>query len=450
MKTADGSKRTRIVHKSAKMGYGSYTELVIYGELPTRQRTVASHPERWHMEASSVTRRKLARANVTGWAWWQLPAGLRTYVGIVVLAALGLMVSSALHTTWHVTDLEKFLLLLACGLVSVAATPRVAYLLPGISRDFITVWVIPVAIILPPIYSMLTPIPLYVLTHWRVHRGVIYRRVFTVAAIVLAYGGASLVFHLFPSSFAGGAIGTGTHVLTWTLAVAAAEQFGRRGHQVLIMGAIKISDRSVRLAKQELTRESLQSDFTEFHLGVLVTIIVAINALLAVFAVPTVLLARRFMMHAPLVEQTRVDPKTGLLNVSAWEKEATAEVDRAVRTNNALAVALVDIDHFKKVNDTYGHLVGDRVLRAVSDSLRSQLRNYDLAGRFGGEEFIILLPQAQEMDAWRVAERLRTHIAGLQIPVDDEEDCDIFVSLTISVGVAGLDSDLRTLNEKFD
>jgi diguanylate cyclase (GGDEF)-like protein len=280
-----------------------------------------------------------------------------------------------------------------------------------------------------------------------VHRGVIYRRIFTVAAIILAYGGASLVFHQFSSSFAGSSIGTGTHVLTWVLAVAAAEQVGRRGHQVLIMGAIKISDPSVRLGKQELTRESLQSDFAEFHLGVLVTIIVAVNALLAVFAVPTVLLARRFMMHAPLVEQTRVDTKTGLLNVSAWEKEAMAELERSVRTNSALAVALVDIDHFKKVNDTYGHLVGDRVLRAVSDALRHQLRNYDLAGRFGGEEFILLLPQAREGDAWRVAERLRTHIAGLQIPVDDEPDCNIFVRLTISVGVAALDGTSRTLTD---
>jgi diguanylate cyclase (GGDEF)-like protein len=136
-----------------------------------------------------------------------------------------------------------------------------------------------------------------------------------------------------------------------------------------------------------------------------------------------------------------------LLNASTWEREATVEVDRAVRTNTPLAVALVDIDHFKLVNDTYGHLVGDRVLRAVTDALRGQLRGYDLAGRFGGEEFVILLPQAREHEARKVAERLRTHIAGLEIPIDDEPDCLTFVRLTISVGVAALDGVARELTD---
>jgi len=399
------------------------------------------------MQTPSITRGALTRANVSSWEWWRLPGPIRLYVGAVPVAAVALTIVTALGTTWHATDMAKFLLLLACGLVSVAATPRVAYLMPGISRDFITVWVLPVAIVLPPVYAMLTPIPLYVLTQWRVHRGVVYRRVFTAAAIILAYGAAALAFRLFPASFAGGAIGTGTHVLTWTLAVAACEQVGRRGHQVLIMSAIKLSAPSAKLGRQELTREALQADFAEFHLGVLVTLVVAVNPLLAVFAVPTVLLARRFMMHGPLVEQSRVDTKTGLLNATTWEREATVEVERAVRTHSPLAVALVDIDHFKLVNDTYGHLVGDRVLRAVTDALRGQLRGYDLAGRFGGEEFILLLPQASETDARTVAERLRKHVAGMATPIDDEPDCLTFVRLTISVGVAALDGASRELTD---
>jgi diguanylate cyclase (GGDEF)-like protein len=372
---------------------------------------------------------------------------LRCYVGVIPLAALGMIAFATSQTTWTAPDLLKFLLLLVCGMVSVAATPRVAYLKAGMTRDFLTVWVLPVAILLPPIYAMLTPIPLQVLTQLCVHRGVVYRRVFTAAAISLTYGAASLLFREFPASFAGAAIGTGTHALTWVLAVAVCEIVGGRGHHFLIVGAIKLTDPSVRLADLELNREALQADFAEFDLSVLITVVTAVNPVLAIAAVPTVLLARRFIMHAQLLAQSRIDTKTGLLNASTWEREAEVEISRAVRMRIPLAVALLDIDHFKVVNDTYGHLVGDKALRAVTDSLRSQLRGYDLAGRFGGEEFAVLLPQAREHDARNVAERLRSHIAGLSIPVDDEDESAGFVRLTISVGVASLDGESRELTD---
>jgi len=399
------------------------------------------------MEASSVTRRKLAGANVTGWAWWELPGSLRLYVAAVPLSALVMMGLVASQTTWHLDDLLKFLLLLSCGIISVIATPRMAYQQSGSIKDFITAWVLPVAVLLPPVYAMVMPIPLLALTQWRAHQGILYRRVFSAAALGLSYGAGAIVFRALPASFAGGAISVGTHALTWAAAVVVCELIGGTGHRALILGGIKLSDPSVHLLRAEFSREALLGAFAEFDLGILITIAIAVNPLLAAFAVPTILLARRFMMHAPLVEQSRLDTKTGLLNAAAWEKEASNEVDRAVRMNTPLAVALVDIDHFKRVNDTYGHLVGDRVLRGVSDALRGQLRGYDLAGRFGGEEFIILLPQAQEADAWRIAERLRTYVAGLEIPIDDEEDCAIFVRLTISVGVAALDGVSQTLTD---
>src|SRR5215471_9103205 len=165
------------------MGYGSYTKLVLYGELPTRQESVASHLERWIMEASSLTRRLLARADFRGWAWWQLPWLLRCYVGVVPVAAAVLTCVAAGATTWYAADAAKFVLLLGCGLISVAATPRVVYRHGGMTRDFITVWVLPIAILLPPFYAMVTPIPLYVLTQFWVFRGIVYRRVFTVGAV---------------------------------------------------------------------------------------------------------------------------------------------------------------------------------------------------------------------------------------------------------------------------
>jgi diguanylate cyclase (GGDEF)-like protein len=399
------------------------------------------------MEVSSVTRGVLASLDIRKWAWWQTPWPLRLFVGLVPLAASGLTVYAATQTTWHAGDLGKFVLLLGCGMVSVAATPRTAYIRGGMTRDFLTVWILPVAILLPPVYAMLTPIPLQILTQTRVNRGMVYRRVFTVAAMAVSYGAASVLFRAFPGSFAGGVIGTGTHALTWAVAVAVAEQVGRRGHQILIIAGIKLSNPSARLAPQELSREALVADFAEFDLGVLITIVVAVSPVLAIFAVPTVLLARRFMMHSQLLALSRLDTKTGLLNASTWEQEAAAAIASATAAGTPLALALVDIDHFKAVNDTYGHLVGDKALRAVTDGLQGQLRSYDVAGRFGGEEFAILLPRTRESDALNVAERLRAHVAAMSVPVDDDDPASPCVRVTISVGVAALDDATRELTD---
>jgi diguanylate cyclase (GGDEF)-like protein len=399
------------------------------------------------MEASSVTRRLLAGAMVRDWAWWRLPWLLRCYVGAVPLATLALTGYAASQTSWQAGDLVKFLVLLGCGVISVVATPRIAYLQSGLVRDFLTVWVLPVAILLPPVYAMVTPVPLLVVTQWRVHRGVVYRRVFTGAAIGLAYGTASFAFHAIPASFAGGTIGTGVHALTWTASVAACEVIGWLGHHFLLVSAVKLSDPAARVALLELNREALQADFAQIDLGIVITIVVAVNTVLAVFAVPTVLLARRFMMHARLLAESRIDTKTGLLNVATWESEAEAEIARAVRTRSPLAVALIDIDHFKVVNDTYGHLAGDKALRAVTDALHEQLRSYDLAGRFGGEEFAILLPQTREDHAVSIADRLRMHIAGMSVPVSDDGKPENCIRLTVSVGVAPLDDTNRELTD---
>jgi diguanylate cyclase (GGDEF)-like protein len=392
------------------------------------------------MRTSSVTRRLLAGADVRDWEWWRLSGLLRAYVGAIPAAALALIVVAASQTSWRTGDLVKFLLLLGCGMISVAATPRMTYGRGTMVQDFLPVWVLPVAILLPPFYAMITPIPLLLLTHWRVGQGLVYRRVFTAASIGLMYGGASLVFRSLPASFAGSVIGVGVHALTWTAAVAACDIVGGL-HRVLLAIAVKLSDPAARLTEVALNREALQADFVQIDLGILITVVVAVQPVLAVFAVPTVLLARRFMMHAQLLAKSRIDTKTGLLNVATWESETATEISRARRTRSPLSVALIDIDHFKSVNDTYGHLAGDKVLRALGDAFRKQLRDYDVAGRFGGEEFVVLLPQADEADALSIAERLRTHIAGMSIPIGDEARSGACVKLTVSVGVAALGAD---------
>jgi diguanylate cyclase (GGDEF)-like protein len=379
---------------------------------------------------------------IRDWAWWRLPPLLRWYVAIMPAIALATIGLEATRTDWRASDLVKFLLLICCGTISVISTPRIMYAFPGLTRDFSTIWVLPAAILLPPLYAALVPIFFTTALNLFVHRGVPHRAVFTAAVTGLCYAAASFVFRLFPASFAGGTVGSGWHAFTWCVAVAACEIIGNRGHHFLILGAVKLSDPQMRIREMEWNREALQALFVEIDLGVLITLAVALSPALVLIALPTVLLARRFLIFPILEAQSRVDAKTGLLNVTTWELEAEGELSRAARTRSPVALALVDIDHFKAVNDTYGHLVGDRVLRAVAEALTSHLRDYDRAGRFGGEEFVLLLAQTGESDACRIAERLRANIAGMAVPIDNRPDAPC-VQLTISIGVTAMERDAK-------
>jgi diguanylate cyclase (GGDEF)-like protein len=207
----------------------------------------------------------------------------------------------------------------------------------------------------------------------------------------------------------------------------------------MIMTAVKATDPGATIRTEVFAREPLYNDVAEICISVLVTYGVATNPLLAPAALPVVTLLQRSLRHVQLVNDSRADSKTGLLNAATWEREATVEVTRAVRTGTPLAIAVLDIDRFKVINDTYGHLVGDQVLKELARSLDSVLRDYDRAGRFGGEEFSLLLPQTRAVDAFRIAERVRASIAGLSIIVPGATGGER-AHVTVSIGVAALDS----------
>ncbi|HEY7262605.1 MAG TPA: GGDEF domain-containing protein [Trebonia sp.] len=390
------------------------------------------------MQASSLASRLNRGLVIRDWAWWQLPPLLRCYVAAVPVLALAVACFGASRAEWRVADLATFLALLCCGTISMASTPRIMYTHPGVTRDFSSIWVLPTAILLPPVYAALMPIPLFAVQRWRVHRGVLHRTVFTAASISLCYALASWVFRSFPPHFAGGTVGSGLHGLTWVIAAVACGLIASRGHSLLIACAVKLSDSEVRIRNIELNRQAVQAAFAELDLGILIAIAIGLSPALFVLALPTVLLVRRFLVYPILISQARIDAKTGMLNVSTWEAEAEAELSRSRRTQSPVALALVDIDHFKSVNDTHGHLVGDRVLKSVAEALMSHLRDYDRAGRFGGEEFVLLLAQTSGSDACRIAERLRRHVAGMAVPIEDRPNAPI-VRLTISVGVTAME-----------
>lgn len=130
---------------------------------------------------------------------------------------------------------------------------------------------------------------------------------------------------------------------------------------------------------------------------------------------------------------SRTDRLTGLNNRGHWEEELKREHARHRRYGSNAALVIFDIDHFKKVNDSYGHQAGDTVIRSVAQVLREQLRDTDIAGRYGGEEFVVLLPDIDAAGGRIFAERLRTLVECLQISHDGQ-----VIPFTISLGVADL------------
>jgi diguanylate cyclase (GGDEF)-like protein len=127
------------------------------------------------------------------------------------------------------------------------------------------------------------------------------------------------------------------------------------------------------------------------------------------------------------------DPLTGLYNRRAAETRLESDHAHALRTGEPMSVLMLDLDHFKGINDRWGHTAGDRVLVAVADVLREQLRGADLGARYGGEEFLAILPATAPEQALAVAERIRVRIAGLALAADEGP-----MRITTSIGVATL------------
>jgi diguanylate cyclase (GGDEF)-like protein len=153
---------------------------------------------------------------------------------------------------------------------------------------------------------------------------------------------------------------------------------------------------------------------------------------------------------AELTSTVQIDQRTGLLRGDAFEREAARVVTRAAHAGGAISLLLIDLDHFKRVNDTFGHIAGDEVLAAVGSLLRELSRPADLVCRWGGEEMVILLPGTTLPAALDVAERIRSAVEGMTIPITKRAGGDVWVMgqadengrrkpdevRTVSIGVA--------------
>ncbi|MEM6502962.1 MAG: diguanylate cyclase [Cyanobacteria bacterium P01_C01_bin.89] len=135
---------------------------------------------------------------------------------------------------------------------------------------------------------------------------------------------------------------------------------------------------------------------------------------------------------AKLERLAKTDPLTGIANRRHWLTLANQEFKRAQRYESSFSILLIDLDHFKSVNDTYGHHAGDQVLVTTVKAIKSKLRQQDFFGRWGGEEFVVLLPETRLKSAETVAERLRATIEDLvKTPPEDQ----VYPYTTLSVGI---------------
>jgi diguanylate cyclase (GGDEF)-like protein len=388
------------------------------------------------MRRSSSGSAWLPARRIQTWQLMRLPGWLAATVVAVVVADLAAIGLAARYSPLHPADVALFSVLVLCGAVAVELMRRCGET-ALFAKDVSVVWELPMVILLPPVYALLAPIPRMLLTQWRVRKSAPHRRVYTAAVYGLSYGAAYLAFHAAGRITTLSLSGPRPQAAAWVAAVAVAVLVQWLVNGSLIYIAIKGSDSTVTLRGTMLTRDNLQNDLMEGCVASLVALAITVTPLTIVLALPFVTLLQRSSRHAQLVNESRIDTKTGLLNAGTWRRESSAEVARAQRTGSPLALALIDIDFFKSVNDRYGHLAGDDVLGAVGRALRGLVREYDVIGRFGGEEFALLLPQADEAGARILTERIRSQIARLQIQAPGGPGTDP-ISLTVSIGVVAM------------
>ena len=260
-----------------------------------------------------------------------------------------------------------------------------------------------------------------------------HRWVWTATTVVLATYAASTVF-----SALGGGLDRVTPLdvlaIAVTLVVYSGVNLG-----VLLVG-IRLAARPTRWQSIVPPRSEVAYEVNKLALGLLAGVLVVQTPLLT----PVVLLLAAVLQRSSLVGELRnaasVDDKTGLLTWRAWRERALRQLQRAA--GRPVALLLIDLDHFKVLNDLRGHLAGDEALAAVGRAIADEVRGDDVVGRYGGEEFVVLLCGVSAQAAVDIGERLRARIARLRLAAG--------VELTASIGVAACAGGQRRLDGLLD
>lgn len=354
---------------------------------------------------------------------------------VVALAGatlVGLLVTSSFQ--WRGTFL--FFALMACGTVTSLGQRWLGEpeRRPGEAEvDLQSVWIFTTVLLLPPVYAALAPLALE--PSARQASNGAWGRVSNAASFVLAAAAADTVSQLISGS-SQPLLAAATQIDQPRLAaaLAAAVVTFVAVNAATVAECLRWESGAPRLASLGgfaglVTESGVQCT------GVLVAAAWAQGWAPALLTLPALVLLQRSLLHTELLQAARTDAKTGLANASYWQRLCTERLRRAARSGTPVAIALVDLDHFKGINDRFGHLLGDEALRAVAAALTAASRPDDVACRFGGEEFAVLLPDTTRQDAVDVAERLREAVANTGFLSEATEAG----RLTASVGLAHSD-----------
>jgi diguanylate cyclase (GGDEF)-like protein len=307
--------------------------------------------------------------------------------------------------------------------------------------DLSSVWTFAAAVLLVPVLTAAVVVLVHLhLWHrvWRPAGMAPHRQLYSTAAVVLAAGAAHAVLVVAgrPVGAAGSAGSAGVAalvlaVLTYLVVDTA-----------LVAGIIALAG-GARLRAVVGRWDDNAVEVGTVCMGALAALALSAAPGLVVLVLPPILVLHRAVLVRQLEEAAATDAKTGLLTAAAWQDAAEQVLRRARRTGAGAAVLILDLDHFKIVNDAHGHLAGDGVLAAVAEQLRAGVRQDDLVGRFGGEEFLVLLPDLPagapgHTELRAVAERLRRRIAELSVPLPAEQPGAVAVDVPAETVITGL------------
>ena len=290
------------------------------------------------------------------------------------------------------------------------------------------VLVVAAALLLPPPLIVFVAIVQHI-PEWLRERYPWYIQTFNIANYALSGLAAHHAYVFF--SAADGALPS-DHLRQFVAGLAAAASFVSLNH-VLLAIVLKLARGHTLRGTGLFTLQSVSTDVVLALLGVVVAVLWELNPGLATIALAPLVLVHRTLALPKLEAEARQDPKTELFNARHFSEVLDEVLERYGRQERPVSLLIADLDLLREINNRYGHLAGDVVISEVAGIFRSQLREEDVAARFGGEEFALLLPDLTDAEALAVAERIRVAVAAAPIEVDTSSEP---ISATVSIGLA--------------